>query len=1129
MRLFFLLLCLLVLESHADHTPLGPGSVLDVGIYENPPKIFFQQPHQPAGIFVDILEEIAHREGWEIHYVKCEWAQCLEALEQGKLDLLPDVAYSRDRASLMDFPDEDVLESWSQVYVREGETVYHWADLEGKRIVLLRGAIQFPRVQRLLQGLGYQAELLQAGTYEEAFSMVQKGKADAVITNHWFGDFSHGRYGLVKTPVVFDPVPLHFAMRRGAPVALRQALESQLRSLKTDPSSSYYQSLARWTGQKPHTAIPRLLWWTLGSVAVFLLLSVAWVFMLRRQVTIKTRHLERLNLSLQQNEQKFRSLFEHSPDGCLLVENGLLSACNPASLKLLDCEESQLLGKHPATLFPLYPAQQLPSDGGEWPYKRPGGGHSLAQVEFAPFELHGKAALFIIWKDIAQQKEAQDKLRIFHTISEQANFATLVANLDGEILYANPRFAQMHGWEPEEVLGKPLRFFHNESQMPEFYANFARLRNNASFESVEGWRTRKDGSVFPALMSGKAILDAAGQPLYLTESIMDMSEIKRKESEIRKLTQALEQSPVALIVVDLAGHIEYVNAGFTAITGYSAGEVLGNNVNMLKSGQNPPGLYKELWQCITSGKTWSGEWLNKRKNGDVYQESVSISPYSDERGRICGYLAVKADTTDRKRAEEERIARQSAEAANQTKSAFLSNMSHEIRTPLNAIIGFSQLLVKDQALDAHHHEQIQIIHRSGEHLLKLINDILDLSKIEAGHLEVHSKDFLLNALFQEIQDLFALPAKQRGLDLSIAMASPPLALHADEDKLRQVLMNLIGNALKFTRSGSISLSSYTSASPAGALMLHLEVQDTGPGIAMTDQQRIFDSFAQAAAGHSLGGTGLGLAICKKMLELMGGRIWVKSEPGQGSLFHVELPVALAMGVPSHPPIAIPDPIALEPGSPEIRLLIVDDVADNRALLRSMLEPMGFSLREASDGASGVSIAEHWAPHAVLMDLRMPTMDGYTATSLIRGLRLDPAPRILAITASALADEEDKARRFGFDAYIRKPFRPSELLLALQDCLGLRYSYEEKSTALPPTPMEHHLPPTLVHALTLAIEDGDMQRFEEALPEAQALAPALALRLQQLSRLFEYDAMLELLRSETSKNSGLDSESSQSQS
>jgi PAS domain S-box-containing protein len=434
--------------------------------------------------------------------------------------------------------------------------------------------------------------------------------------------------------------------------------------------------------------------------------------------------------------------------------------------------------------------------------------------------------------------------------------------------------------------------------------------------------------------------------------------------------------------------------------------------------------------------------------------SASISPIDQET-----VVWVARDISDRKQFEQQlKQAKQAAEAASQAKGQFLASMSHELRTPLNAILGFAQLMVRDSSLKDNHRSYLKIIHDSGEHLLELINDVLDMSKIESGRITLNVTSFDLYHLLDTLEKMFHLKVNDKALQL-IFKRSPqvPQWINTDEGKLRQILINLLSNAIKFTNQGSVVLSIDVNQTlePKFQLppqfqgklptILKFTVEDTGEGIPANYLEKIFEAFEQTDLGkRTAEGTGLGLPISLKFAQFMGGQITVSSKIGEGSIFRVDLPVEI-----SESPIPLRQSsnhyiVSLAPHQPDYRLLVVEDRWESRHLLVKILEAVGFQVREAENGVDAIAIWEEWEPHLIWMDMRMPIMDGYEATRQIKSYLKGQATVIIALTASALEEEKAIILSAGCDDFVRKPFREALIFDKLAEYLGVTYVYEDES-------------------------------------------------------------------------------------
>ena len=480
-------------------------------------------------------------------------------------------------------------------------------------------------------------------------------------------------------------------------------------------------------------------------------------------------------------------------------------------------------------------------------------------------------------------------------------------------------------------------------------------------------------------------------------------------------------------------------------------------------------------------------------------------------------------------------AKEKAETANVAKSEFLANMSHELRTPLNSIIGFAQILSKDRDLKPEQQQRLSIINRNGEHLLSLINNILSMSKIEAGRISLNETDFDLQALLKNLQQMFALKVQNKGLQFFLeSEAHLPQYISADEAKLRQILINLIGNAIKFTEQGGIVLRAQANRDQnSNQHLLKLEVEDTGPGIPPEELDRLFVPFEQTTAGRKIKqGTGLGLAITRKFIELMGGEITAHSTVGVGTCFQCSIPIHRSLGEVVPVPTAQSQVIGLAPEQPEYRILVVDDETDNRLLLLDLLTSVGVSVQQASNGREANQIWQAWHPHLIWMDLRMPEMNGAEATKRIRKAESELEngeswTKIIALTASAFKEERDITLASGFDDFVIKPFEEEVIWSKMSQHLGVEFIYQQSLQTY-----GQQLPETIagqapvspadlsealkkmpsqwleeLHRASSQLKGKKVMQLIQAMPPEKA---ALASKLQTLADNYQFDEIVKLL-------------------
>ena len=497
-----------------------------------------------------------------------------------------------------------------------------------------------------------------------------------------------------------------------------------------------------------------------------------------------------------------------------------------------------------------------------------------------------------------------------------------------------------------------------------------------------------------------------------------------------------------------------------------------------------------------------GTVIDAHGNDEIGHLASNLSSMRDSIGHLIGQLEMANRDLERKvdeRTAELAKSKEEAEGANRAKSAFLANMSHELRTPLNAILGFTQLLSRAEDLREEQRDNLRIISRSGQHLLGLINDVLEISKIEAGRTALQLESFDLHQLVADLRELFQVRANEASLVFSCSVAPEvPHFLHTDHGKLRQILINLLANALKFTKGGRVELR-VTGRSP-----IRFAVEDTGVGIDADDVANLFDAFVQTGESRQqTDGTGLGLAISQHFAQTLGTSITVESQPGVGSTFAFSLDAREADpdDIPRPEPVRTVKGLAPNQGRP--RLLVVDDIEENRLVLRRQLEPLGFEIVEAADGRESIDMVRTQQPQLVWMDMRMPVMDGYEATRRIKSEFSEP-PVVVAITASAFEEDRHRVEAAGCDAFIRKPCGEHEIIGALENTLGLRFVYAEDDSATKTAPMAAEIPSELRTQLYDAASRADEVAVAALLEQ---LDGDLKRELGDLLRDFQFDHIM----------------------
>ena len=894
-----------------------------------------------------------------------------------------------------------------------------------------------------------------------------------------------------------------------------------------------------------------------------------------RDISVRKRTLQ----SLSESEERFRTLFEVSPEiMCTITLEGDFITCNPAFETVTGWPRDEWSGQplagilHPDDLVPVFCQAVNITFGGpalraEGRMRTSSGEYLLFDFSFAPYSSEGEmVGMHMIARDITERKRAEVALREseekFRSIFSHAAEGILLVEMENmRFALSNPACLEMTGYTADELTRLGVSELYPAESMPavrESMASF--LRGETDFHNAVQVK-RKDGGVFDAEMS-VAPAEIGGKRYYIL-MFTDVTARKQAERQLAVYRNNLEK-----LVTDRTAKLSQANAKLNAevearretedrlnrertllrtlidslpdqiYAKNRRGRYTLANINLLRSlglaefrsilgrsdfdffpGVKAEQLHREEQKIFKEERPLlESEEEITSQDGEHRWFLISKVPFRDDSGTMTGLVGINRDITRLKRTEEGlEQAKELAEAANAAKSSFLAGISHEIRTPMNAILGFSRLMLNDPELTPQQRERLAVINRSGEHLINLLNDVVEISKIETGHATVTTRGFDARALVRELATLFRTDIEKKRLSFSVSFADDlPASLISDDMKIRQILINLLSNAVKFTAHGGIEVRVGAERQTDGEEFLTVEVIDTGRGIPPAELRLLFQEFIQGAGGRESGGSGLGLSLSRRLARLLDGDLTAESAVGSGSRFLLRLPVRFTEA--TLPP---PDPdrhgsARLKPGPREYAALIVDDNRDNREYLSTLLRSAGFAVLEAADGPEAIAAFKARPPDAILMDVNMPGMDGFETAGRIRKMEGGAAVPIIAVTANAYTGDRGGGGDTAFNLVIVKPFREAELFEALGRFTDVQFEYITEKTGAPEglrTMIDQlgNLPGDLVRLMIETVRTLEIRRLLEAIDRAERGAPDAAAYLRRLAKNYQYDQLSNILK------------------
>ena len=644
--------------------------------------------------------------------------------------------------------------------------------------------------------------------------------------------------------------------------------------------------------------------------------------------------------------------------------------------------------------------------------------------------------------DLTSQKQQDNKLALMSTVIEKLSQPIFWIDETGTIIYLNSTACEMIGETPSSIKGKKA-WTYNSKITPELWKSFwEELKVKNRIIDITKM-TDKDGKEI--IIENRSNYIKAHNIEFSFTYTVDITTRVKAEEDLRKISKAIEQSSHSVIVTDKKGKIEYINPNFVQVTGYQPEEIIGKMLNILKPGYAPEEIYNEVWGALNSGNEWKGEFLNKRKNKETFWESVLITPVKNTKGEVTNFLALKEDINKKKEMEMElKWALDRAEESSRLKSSLLANMNHEIRTPLTGILGMAQIL-NEELSNSFLLQFAQNILISGKRLMTTLNAILDLSELESDNTQMSINEFYLGSQLKYSLGYYIDLAEKKNLYFRFILNDENIAAYTDQKLCNQILMNIVDNAVKYTNKGGITIS-VEPVKEENDLWLKISISDTGIGISPENQEMIFEEFRQISEGlnRSFEGTGLGLAIVKKMVNLLGGRIEVKSVVGLGSEFIVYFPAVSTLNREEEETVEVlteNQAAALSSDLPSI--LLVEDNEINTAVVLNFLNK-NCIIDHADTGEKAIEMAARNTYEIILMDINLGAgIDGVEAAKEIREIDGYEKIPIVAVTGYATSSEKKKFLSQGLDYHIAKPFTKDDLIELINKILTVEPVILEK--------------------------------------------------------------------------------------
>lgn len=1046
-RLFATIFCSVAIIMGTS-VQLWATEAVKVGVFQNKPVVYFEDGAK--GLFVETLDHVAEKEGWEIEYVLCELKECIELIKSNQLDLMTSLGKNPGRQEFLTFSEEPIWTFWGTIYARDLK-IANLLDLKGKKIGVRKKNKITSALQELLTNFEIPVEYAEFDNYEQAFTALHTKKIDAVAVNNTYGFEKQRVSDVYQTSIVFNPFSAYFsAPKNGKQIKKLAVIDGYVKELKADKGSFFCTFQQRlfggmqtyWTGKR------------IGIIgAIFLcstiLVLVFWRYRslvgLNKDLVQSIRDRKQTEEKLGQSEKRFRRLVENAADAIFLFnEQGKFELANEQACKGLGYTEKELLQLTVTDIDTQLTEQKLGEITSEdfvtqWPvtitgtHQRKDGSTFPVEVRVDKMATESSLDFVALARDISEREKREE------AIQQQALFGQIIENALNEIYVFEVEtllFTQVNKGARENIGYSLAELQHltpvdikPEFTLEKFKKAIHPLKNDeVEILVFETWHQRKDGSKYPVEVHLQKTITPEKQAFVAV--ILDITRRKELEEERKRLAAAIEQTTETVLITDHKGIIQYVNPAFESLTGFSPQEAIGQTPSILKSGKYDQLFYEKMWGTLLQGGVWKGHLVNKKKDGSLFEEEATISAVKNNEGKITNFVAVKRDVSKEVSLEKQLRQAMKMEAI----GTLAGGIAHDFNNILAAVLGYGEMAKAELPADDLARKDIEQVLKAGNRAKELVKQILTFSRQREEEFSPLKIQIIIKEALKLLRS--SLPAT---IQIQGNIDSACRSVLADPTQIHQVIMNFCTNAKDAMGDNggilTVSLSEVEVAASgsitgcpqlASGIYLDLAIRDTGCGMDELTQSKIFDPFFTT---KEIGkGTGLGLAVVHGIVKQHHGEISVESELGRGTVFHIYLPI-------------IDKAVAVESFSSDKdlprgneRILLVDDEPPVMEMLQRMLASLGYRVTAFTSSVEALE-AFKASPDTfdlLVTDMTMPDLTGTVLAKKIMAIRPD-FPVILCTGFSESIDEK-KAKALGIQEYILKPILNNQLATAVRKVL-----------------------------------------------------------------------------------------------